>query len=65
MSGQVQDWLQEAIRAGNIGRFKGGFPNRVWKRVGDTIFEARQGSPGSGIYHGYPLNPDQAVAGLD
>ena len=40
--------------------FDGGFPRRVWRRIGQSIFEARQGSPGSGDYHGYPLTPEQA-----
>ena len=30
------------------------------RAVGQSIFEARQGSPGSGDYHGYPLTPEQA-----
>lgn len=60
----VREWLRESIRAGNVGRFDQGFPKLVWKRVGDRIFEARQGSPGSGEYHGYPLDPDEEVRGL-
>lgn len=56
---QVQSMLQEAIQKGHCGKFEGGFPRRAWRRVNGTIFEARQGSPGSGEYHGYPLDPKQ------
>ena len=63
--GLVQRWLEEAVRHGFFGEFEGEFPRRVWRRVGDTVFEARQGTPGSGIYHGYPLEPFQIVEGLD
>ena len=61
---RVKLWLREAIRLGRIGTWDNGFPRYVWHRVGDVIFEARQGSPGSGEYHGYPLYPDQDVRGL-
>ena len=37
---------------------------QVWHREGGMVFEARQGSPGSGEYHGYPLTPTQDVRGL-
>jgi len=61
---RVQAWLREAIRLGWTGAWDGGFPRYVWRRFGGTIFEARQGSPGSGQYHGYPLEPEQHVRGL-
>lgn len=57
---EVERLLREAIRAGHCGTFEGEFPRRVWRRIGQTIFEARQGSPGSGEYHGYALTPEQA-----
>ncbi len=57
---EVERLLREAIRAGHCGTFEGGFPRRVWRRIGQTIFEARQGSPGSGEYHGFTLTPEQA-----
>ena len=60
----VECWLREAVRAGHVGAWERGFPRYVWHRVGDTVFEARQGSPGSGEYHGYPLDPRQRVRGL-
>ena len=61
---RVQSWLEDAIRDGSFGEFEGGFPRLIWRRVGDTIFEARQGTPGSGVYHGYPLESFQFVEGL-
>ena len=61
---RVEHWLREAMRAGRVGAWDGGFPRYVWHREGDTVFEARQGSPGSGEYHGYPLEPEQVVRGL-
>lgn len=58
---EVERLLREAIRAGYCGAFQGPFPGRVWRRIGQSIFEAREGSPGSGEYHGYPLTPAQAA----
>lgn len=60
----VQRWLRAAVRSGHVGAWDGGYPRYVWHRRGDTVFEARQGSPGSGEYHGYPLEPTQRVRGL-
>ena len=61
---RVQHWLREAILARRFGPFEGGFPGRVWHREGDTIFEARQGTPGSGQYHGFPLSRNPGIRGL-
>ena len=61
---RVELWLRQAIQAGTTGVWENGFPRYVWHRVGDVIFEARQGAPGSGVYHGYPLSPEQDVRGL-
>lgn len=61
---RVECWLREAIKAGQVGSWEGGFPRYVWHREGDMVFEARQGAPGSGEYHGYPLSPMQRVRGL-
>lgn len=61
----VQRLLEEAVSQGSCGEFEGGFPRRVWHRVGEIVFEARQGTPGSGEYHGYPLDTDQLVEGLE
>ena len=60
----VEGWLRDAVRAGKVGAWDGGFPRYVWHREGGMVFEARQGSPGSGEYHGYPLTPAQRVRGL-
>lgn len=61
---RVKLWLRQAIQAGTTGVWENGFPRYVWHRVGDVIYEARQGSPGAGVYHGYPLSPEQHVRGL-
>ena len=61
----VEQWLREAIRSGSTGAWERGYPRYAWHRdVDDTIYEARQGSPGSGEYHGYPLRPHEIVRGL-
>lgn len=62
--GRIEGWLREAVRVGRTGAWDGGFPRYVWHREGDTVFEACQGPPGSGAYHGYPLEPWQHVRGL-
>jgi hypothetical protein len=61
----VQGWLREAIRNGQVGTWNGGYPKYVWFRDGETVYEARQGSPGSAKYHGYPLQPEHEVRGLE
>ena len=60
----VEGWLQAAIIAGQCGAWEDGFPKYVWYRQDDVVYEARQGSPGSGEYHGYPMEPWQLVQGL-
>ena len=62
--GLVEDWLRDAVRAGQVGAWERGCPRYVWYRDGQTVYEARQGSPGSGEYHGDPLELAQAVRGL-
>lgn len=61
----VESWLRNAVTAGRTGTWENGFPRYVWHREDETVFEARQGSPGSGTYHGYPLEPNQIVRGLE
>lgn len=61
----VQCWLEDAVRRGHCGEFERGFPRLVWRRDGEMVFEARQGTPGSGEYHGYVLEPDELVRGLE
>ena len=39
-------------------------PKYVWHVEADAAYEARQGAPGSGEYHGYPLQPTQSVRDL-
>ena len=61
----VEEWLRDAVRSGRVGTWDGGYPRYIWHREGDIVFEARQGSPGSGEHHGYPLEPRQQVRGLE
>lgn len=63
---RVEAWLRQAVEAGHAGGWAKGYPRYVWHRDqdGETIYEARQGSPGSGEYHGYPLQPQHDVQGL-
>ena len=60
----VECWLREAIRNGQVDAWNRGFPRYVWFRSGDELYEAREGSPGSGKYHEYPLETWQEVQGL-
>ena len=60
----VERWLRDAVKAGRVGAWERGFPRYVWHREGEVVFEAKQGAPGSGEYHGYPLTPEQPVKGL-
>lgn len=60
----VEQWLRAAVLGGRTGKWEGGFPRYVWHREGDIVFEAKQGSPGSGDYHGYPLDSWQTVRGF-
>ena len=60
----IQTWLRAGIRNGHTGAWRKGYPQYVWYRTGSTVYEARQGSPGSGQYHGYPLQPEEVVRGL-
>lgn len=61
----IERWLRNALISGQVGtKWEGGFPRLVWHREDDIVYEARQGSPGSGEYHGYPLEPHQKVKGL-
>lgn len=61
---RVEGWLKASVRAGRTGAWEEGFPKYVWHEEEGTVFEARQGAPGSGEYHGYPLQPKQRVQGL-
>lgn len=60
----VEGWLRDAIRAGQVGGWDHGFPRYVWYRDEGTVYEARQGSPSSGAYHGYPLEEREYPRGL-
>ena len=60
----VETWLRAGISNGHTGAWRDGYPQYVWYRHGGTVYEGRQGSPGSGEYHGYPLQPEEVVRGL-
>jgi hypothetical protein len=55
---QVLGWLKEAIAAGDVGGMWGDqpYPQLAWKRVGDTVYEARVSNSEQGWYHGYPID---------
>ena len=58
-------WLRNALMSGQVGAlWKGVFPRYPWYHEDDIVYKARQGSPGSGEYHGYPPKPDRIVRGL-
>ena len=61
---RVEAWLRQAVEAGHARGWRNGYPRYAWYRDGDIIYEAREGSSGSGEYHGYPLEPEQGVRGL-
>lgn len=58
---QVTEWLREAIAAGDVGGVWNDqpYPQLVWKRVNDIVFEARVSNSEQGWYHGYPLDPTE------
>lgn len=58
---EVERWLKDAVKAGNIGPpWEGGFPRYVWYRHEDgTIFEGRLVNRDQGQYKGYPLHEQE------
>ena len=65
----VEAWLRQALKAGHAGGWGREYPQysrkvRYRDQDGETVYEAREGSPGSGEYHGYPLQPTREVQGL-
>lgn len=61
---RVQRWLRDAIFRGNAGSWAGEFPSPVWHKEGDVTYEAHLTRPNAGEYHGYPLEPEEHVEGL-
>lgn len=61
---QIEKWLKDAIRSGHAGSWQGRFPEPVWHREGETVYEAVLTRPLAGEYHGYPLEPGERVEGL-
>jgi hypothetical protein len=64
---RVEKWLREAIIAGDVGGTwePDTYPQLVWKRVGDIIFEGRVSNRDSGWYHGYPITTAEAPRWLE
>ena len=63
---KVQQWLESSIRAGRTGRWdaQARLPLEVFHREGKLVFQGVLGSPGSGEYHGFPLEDWQVVRNL-
>jgi hypothetical protein len=55
---QAQAWLRDAIANGDVGApwDEQPYPRMVWKRVDDTVYEARLSNAEQGWYHGYPID---------
>ncbi len=60
----IQQWLREAIRKGNVGTWQRDFPEYVWHKVGDITYEARLMRNETGEYKGHPLERDEVVRGF-
>lgn len=57
---EVQQWLKNAIRAGNLSaHLEQGYPRYVWHCVGEQYYEARLTNPGAGQYKGYPVKKSE------
>ena len=58
----AQRWLREALAAGDVGGIwePDTYPQLAWRRVEDTVFEARVSNRQLGEYHGYPITPAEA-----
>lgn len=53
---RLTDWLQIAVRRGDIGEpWEGIFPRYAWYQDGNTMYEARLVNRETGEYKGYPL----------
>jgi hypothetical protein len=62
---QVEGWLKEAFRRGDVSAaLENGYPRYAWVRIDDTCFEGRLSNSGQGVYKGYPLSEDQWPAWL-
>lgn len=62
--GEINHWLQDAIRNGNTGDWTGSFPRYAWHREGDVVFEARLVNEINGEYKGYLLKREEWPDGL-
>ena len=63
---RINEWLQQAIRAGAVGApWEGGFPRYVWYKYGKIVFEGRLVNRETGEYKGYPLGRHEWPAGIE
>ncbi|MBI9085439.1 MAG: hypothetical protein JEZ11_17720 [Desulfobacterales bacterium] len=63
--GELTAWLQEAIRAGQVGGpWEGVFPRYAWYRQEDVVYEARLVNRELGDYKGYALEKDEWPKGI-
>lgn len=56
---QAEEWLRRALANGQAGQEwpqDGAYPQYVWIRVEETVFEGRLSEREQGWYHGYPLD---------
>jgi hypothetical protein len=61
----LTSWLRKAIQLGHVGGLiEGVFPRYVWYWDGYRMFEGRLPNHILGEYHGYPIEANQAPAGL-
>lgn len=62
---EVEGWLRNAIRKGNVSAAcDGEFPRYAWAKVGGRVYEARLSNSGLGSYKGYPIQDYEAPGWL-
>lgn len=62
---QVNHWLRQAIRLGNVSDFwEGDFPRYVWHQDQEIVYEGRLVNREAGSYKGYPLGFSERPQGL-
>jgi hypothetical protein len=61
----LTQWIQEAIRTGQVGTpWEGDFPRYTWIVREGIYYEGRLVNPGLGQYKGYPLNEEERPEGM-
>lgn len=63
---QAEAWLREGLAEGDVGApwSDQPFPQYVWKRVGQVVYEARLTNAEQGWFKAYPLDPVESPAWL-